>query len=324
MDEQIGKDLRYFQENPVSLTDLETFYQQKAGKLSLVKYTICNNAVTVHSELVRRHQTKERIQRYESVLKLLCQTKGLPDTTLLISVGDGLNAKEERPIFGMCKMDSDRVILLPDYESLGSRYQVLKYDGIDITRQDFSWENKIPQLIWRGSTAQHFHKMNAKTMLRNTRITLCKLSEMYPTLLDAKFTLFVQQADKFPELYRYVGTHVSFLDQTKYKYHILIDGNVSPYTKSGWKFFTHSLLFKPDSKWVQWYFGALEPNVHYVPVKEDLSDLVGKLQWAIAHDEEASQIAGQCREFALTHLTREHGLAYLYRLIECYTESVFR
>jgi hypothetical protein len=146
---------------------------------------------------------------------------------------------------------------------------------------------------------------------------------MYSSVIDAKFTLFVQQGDRFPYLYRFQGEHVSFQDQMNFKYHILVDGNVSPYTKSGWKFFTNSLLFKPASKWVQWYFGSLSPNVHYVPIKEDLSDLLDKLEWAVQNDGEAAKIASNCRDFALTHLTFADDLIYLYRAIICYYELDF-
>lgn len=323
MERQIEGDLQYFKDKEISRSRLDQFYEKKGASLSLVKYEIVNNHVFVHSDYLKIKNPSERIKRYKDILEHLCMTRSLPDTTLLISITDGLNAKEEMPIFAMCKMDSDRIILIPDYESLGARYQVLKYDDMDITKIEFPWENKRAQLIWRGSTAQYFWKFNEENMHLFSRVTLCKLSEIYPSTIDAKFTLFVQKADTIPYLYRFQGDPVSFKEQMNYKYHILIDGNVTAYTKSGWKFFTNSLIFKPDSKWVQWYFQALEPYMHYVPIREDLSDLVDKLKWALENDREAKKIAGQCREFALTHLTFSQDIDYLYELILRYQKLNF-
>lgn len=318
MEEQINRDFQYFEGKEISWKKLNEFYEVKAEPLSLVKYTISDNCVSLDSEYVDFKKYAERIKRFKDILEHLCKTKGLSDTTLLISITDGLNAKEEIPFFGMCKMDSNRIILIPDYESLGSRYQVLKYDGIDITQEEFPWENKLPQLIWRGSTAQHFLKMNEENMDSFSRVNLCKLSEKYPSKIDAKFTLFVQHADRIPAIYRFQGKTMSFKEQMNYKYHILIDGNVCPYTKSGWKFFTNSLLFKPQSKWVQWYYSSLEPYVHYIPINADLSNLMEKMNWALENDFEAKKIASQCREFAISHLTVEKDLIYLYEVIRRY------
>lgn len=323
MDHQIEHDFRYFKDKEISWSKLEEFYEEKGGDLSLIKFTILDNEVFVNRDYIKMKNPFERMKRYQDILTHLCKTTGLPNTTLLISITDGLNSKEEIPIFAMCKKDSDRIILIPDYESLGARYQVLKYDDIDITQVEFPWESKISQLIWRGSTAQYFLKMTEKNIFIFSRVALCDLSKKYPTKIDAKFTLFVQNADQIPSIFQFQGDHVSFKDQMNYKYHILIDGNVSPYTKSGWKLFTNSLLFKPNSKWTQWYYGSLKPYIHYIPVKEDLSDLMDKLDWALKNDLEAKKIANNCRKFALTHITVPEDLIYFYKVIMRYQKLHF-
>jgi Glycosyl transferase family 90 len=323
MKTQIENDFCYFKDKPISLKELEAFYEKKASQLQLVKYTIVNNEVSRECQHVDAKKLHERINRYSTMLKTLCQTKELPNTTLLISVNDGLNAKEEMPIFAMCKMDSNRIILIPDYEALGTRYQVLRKKGIDLAKTKFPWEAKISKMIWRGSTAQRYSKLKENNLHLFSRVKLCELSQLYPEIIDAKFTLFVQGGDSVPYLYNFQGEHVSFEEQMNYKYHILIDGNVCPYTKSGWKLFTNSLIFKPDSLWVQWYFNSLVPYVHYVPLHADLSDLVEKLQWALDHEAESKQIAGNTRQFAVEQFTHANHLLYLYEVIKRYQELNF-
>lgn len=322
MENQIEKDFSYFKHKRFLSSELEKFYIEKGDHLYLVKISIKNSEVNVDTQHVDAKRNKERILRYTDALKYLCATREFPDVTFLISMSDGLNAKEEFPIFAMCKMDSDRIILLPDYDALAERYQVLRKQNIDITRTEFPWESKYPKLIWRGSTAQHYLRIEKKHLPRLSRLTLCELSKKYPDLIDAKFTLFAQIKDDIPYLKKFEGKRMGFEKQMHYKYHILIDGNVSPYTKSGWKLFTNSLIFKPQSPWVQWYFGALVPYVHYVPVKGDLSDLVEKLNWAKRNDHLAKNIAKNCRKFALTHLTLSDDYLYLYCAIMRYRDLI--
>jgi hypothetical protein len=63
-----------------------------------------------------------------------------------------------------------------------------------------------------------------------------------------------------------------------------IDGTVAayrfPYLLAG-----DSLIFKQDSNFYEHFYIDLKPNVHYVPIKRDLSDLAEKLEWAIENDE---------------------------------------
>lgn len=321
MEAQIDQDFLYFKDKQISSSRLNALYEKEADHYVLIKYTIKDNKVLVDDQYVEAKGNKARIERYREALSCLCDTRGLPDVVLLISINDGLHAKEDIPIFAQCKKDSDRIILLPDYEALGTRFQVLK--GVDITKKEFPWETKLSKLIWRGSTAQHFWKIQEKHLPLLSRVKLCELGESHPEMIDAKFTIFAQNGDKFPYLKHFEGSKVSFEEQMNYKYHILIDGNVSPYSNSGWKLFANSLLFKPHSKWVQWYFGDLIPYVHYVPVESDLSDLMEKMRWALENDAEAKQIANNCRAFALAHLTLPDQLLYLYHAILRYHELQF-
>lgn len=321
MEKQIASDLSYFQGKTLSRSALQSFYERRGNYLQLVQYAIRDNQVLVDYQHVEAKGNRERIERYEEALQILCDTKGLPDVTLLISINDGLNVREGFPIFAMCKIDSEQILLVPDYEILGKRYQVLKEK--DIAEVTVPWEKKIPRLIWRGSTAQKWLKIEEKHLPLLSRLKLCELSELYPALIDAKYTIFAQGGEKIPYLRKFAGNRVSFEEQMQYKYHILIDGNTCPYSNSGWKFFTGSLLFKPLSGWIQWYYGELLPYRHYIPVEENLSDLLAKIEWAMTHDEEAKAIGERCRDFARTHLTFSDDLLYLYLAVIRYSELKF-
>ena len=49
-----------------------------------------------------------------------------------------------------------------------------------------------------------------------------------------------------------------------------------------------SLVLKQDSEYYEHFYHLLEPWVHYVPVKSDISDLDEKLQWAMDNDKKVA------------------------------------
>ncbi len=47
----------------------------------------------------------------------------------------------------------------------------------------------------------------------------------------------------------------------------------------------------------------MKPFVHYIPVKQDLSDLIDRIEWARSHDKEVQKIAKQGYIFIKNSLT---------------------
>lgn len=70
------------------------------------------------------------------------------------------------------------------------------------------------------------------------------------------------------------------------------------------------MVLKQDSPYYEHFYHSLEPWVHYVPVKRDLSDLVERIKWAKDHDEDALKIAKNAREFANDNLLPQHIICY--------------
>lgn len=59
-----------------------------------------------------------------------------------------------------------------------------------------------------------------------------------------------------------------------------------------------SLIFKPHSEYFEHFYNELQPNVHYVPVETNLTDLIEKIKWAIENDDEAARIAENGQTFS--------------------------
>jgi len=102
--------------------------------------------------------------------------------------------------------------------------------------------------------------------------------------------------------------------QSEYKYIINIDGHVSAFRLS-LELNMGSVILLVKSNWKIWYSSFLVPNVHYVPIKSDLSDLIEKIKWCQNNDEKCKEIAENARKFYNTYLTKDGILDYLQKLL---------
>ena len=66
---------------------------------------------------------------------------------------------------------------------------------------------------------------------------------------------------------------------------------------------TGRLIFLAARPWQEYFHAGLVPFTHYIPVKEDLSDLLDQLAWADENPAKARAIAAACQQFARAHLT---------------------
>ncbi len=177
-----------------------------------------------------------------------------------------------------------------------------------------AWSNKIEKLFWRGSGTDGFYAIN--NYAKNPRAKLVLLSKKNPTI-DAAFVTpgpFGKTLPPWTYAFR-LTPHVPLIDHLKYKYQLIIDGLTCTYPGTQWRLYSGCLSFKQESDNIMWFFGELQPYVHYIPVHNDMSNLVAQVDWAIQNDAEAQQIANQAKLFAATHLMPEHILLYCYKAL---------
>lgn len=117
-------------------------------------------------------------------------------------------------------------------------------------------------------------------------------------------------------------TFISHEDHCKYRYLLDVEGGPSANASTGYslrvKFlmYTGRLLFIVDRPLWSWAEMLLEPWVHYVPVKRDLSDLEEKIQWADTHPEEVSKMIENTTRIAPS---RKDAVNQVKRLIKANT-----
>eukprot|EP00928_Gymnodinium_smaydae_P090491 TRINITY_DN74281_c0_g1_i1.p1 TRINITY_DN74281_c0_g1~~TRINITY_DN74281_c0_g1_i1.p1 ORF type:complete len:268 (+),score=42.34 TRINITY_DN74281_c0_g1_i1:105-806(+) len=149
------------------------------------------------------------------------------------------------------------------------------------------------------------------------RSRLAILSRKRPDLVDAKI---VSRFAHHPQLRtaftkrNLTGPAVRAEDQLQYRYLVDLDGTTQS-NRFVWALMSGSLVIKQTSYAAIWCSGILKPWRHYVPVKGDLADLPGVLNWARTRDAEAERLAARGMAVARRHLGLEASLRYLHHLI---------
>ena len=212
----------------------------------------------------------------------------------------------------------DKKIFWKDYQT----YPCLEeFDSI-------SWEEKIPTIIWRGTSTGR-----GTTVDDNIRLFYYKYSKKDERdsdghlFMDVKFTKWNLRPRKHPNN-PYVRTilkedfdfetveHMSPIEQAKYKYCINLPGHSCAYRLS-LQLFSGSLIFSYPCDNYLWFFNWLKPWVHYIPIEKefDMDEIKKKIKWCKENDEQCKEIVKNARKFADEHLSRDGILDYLQKIL---------
>lgn len=313
--------LEYNKDNPHSY-DLTS---QALGYLMLVKYKIREGKLYVNYHSLKA----QRVKPMNVIFNHLAQALLLPDMEFFVSLHDwceidtlGVPIEKNVPIFTFSKIKNYTLpVLIPDPEMLLGYKEI---DAIlDKSEKDMPWEDKIQKAFWRGATSSGCFDLPDWRLFPRTRLVYESLK--WPSETDARFSKLIQGAShnaefmSNPEL---CGNVVSIKDSQKYKYLIDVDGNACTYSRFYWILKSQSVPFKHQASFIQWYYKALKPYEHYVPIKEDFSDLSSQVDWARLHDNEVKKIAEKSSDFAKKQLTTEDAYVYLYLCLIKY-QSLF-
>lgn len=178
------------------------------------------------------------------------------------------------------------------------------------------WTERDAAFVWRGSTTGpgliSADDMNSGDSRLIGRSRLCLALRGRPGT-DVKLCQIAQSLEPGRDLKRLraagiFGEPIDAKTWRNRKFAIDIDGNGNAWSNLFTRLLLGCCVIKIASErgYRQWYYDALHPFEHFVPVAADLSDLAEKIEWCRAHDRECSAIAAAGQEFALRRtLARE-------------------
>jgi hypothetical protein len=321
----------------------KTGYSKSKPHLPLNEW-VPNNALLRYE--YRHSEGDNNIVILNHLMKELCEKRRLPDIELFINRRDFPQIKttstepynhiydssnqplkshhylKYAPILSSSVAEGFADIVMPTFEDWArAHYQETgevfpnacrKYPVV----QQVAWMDKIEKAVFRGATTGA--GFDAKT---NQRLRAYKISKTRTDLFDFGFTKWNLRPRKYEgqkylqtiEMDDYpVSAHMSLDQQAKYKYILNLEGHVAAYRLS-YELSSGSVVLLAGSKWKIWYSDYIKPYVHYVPVAENLEDLITQIEWCTVHDEECREIAENAKAFYTKHLGKRGILDFLQK-----------
>ncbi len=322
MIDQIAEDFSGFSTEKLSSQQVtETFatIRKNYPHPWIVRYRIFNR------ELYRYFPEGEPVSivdnQMEKALKTLIQYIPFAQLDFILSYLDGIplpempegfyytgNKQLQAPILSSAKIkNTPYIVLIPDWRSISQSW-ASDIKNLQKKVGEYPWERKKALALWRGG------------LTRTSRLKLCQLASRYPEYLDAKLNSraedpFLQKRVEEEGLF---GSRVSWNQLLSCKYLPVLDNICGTSPAFQWRLLSNSVVFKQESEEIQWFYRALSPYVHYIPVRHDLDDLIEKIHWARRHDRTCKEIASHSTDFVLNNLMMEDVYLYLYLVLKQY------
>ena len=215
------------------------------------------------------------------------------------------------PILSMCSGEQYSDIAIPTWQDWANVTTKHFPKCRRIVQEYLAFEDKIyNKAVFRGSSTGFY------TTEANPRIRAALLSKERPDLLDAGITYWNERPRIHPttqevvwfeqELIDRVGLveEYSLSEQVKFAYLLNIDGHTSAFrlvTELG----TGSVVLLVESRYKLWIHHYLKPMIHYIPIKQDLSDLFERIEFCNENPDLCSKISENALKVYREHANRE-------------------
>jgi hypothetical protein len=204
---------------------------------------------------------------------------------------------------------------------------IVNYDDLDIIKGKTTWNDSKIELDFSKKKSMAVFRGGSTgcgwTAETNPRLNAVQLSKQHPDLLDAQLTTITstmkihktRRAGRVNSKEFRVGSRISFEEQSHYKYILHLDGNVGAYRLAQWMLLGSTILLQ-ESGSTLWFQYHMKPWTHYVPINDELNDLIEKIKWCQTHETECRTMAHNARTLALKVLTKESLYKELDHAIE--------
>jgi len=305
--------------------DLETWKEgitreavQAAGKVARsTKYQVINGTLYRSEECMFPFRCVG-IEHF-----LLEVAKDLPDTEFVVNVRDWPQASKHGPplpVFSFSKVPSDHWdIMYPAWafwaggpainlypRGLG-RWDLLR-ESLTSAAEDNPWENKQDKAFFRGSRTS------------GERDPLVLLSRKCPDLVDAEYTKNQGWKSDADTLGKPPAEEASLEEHCRYKVLFNYRGVAASFRLKH-LFLCRSLVVHVGDAWQEFFYPALKPWLHYVPLPTEANEeeLMGLLNFLQENPDVSRDIADAGADFITSHLRLEDVFCYWKSLLLSYT-----
>jgi hypothetical protein len=314
--------------HPLRHVDARSAFDHLNETLSWISiFRIAAGEVTVKpkpAHVQPRDILPERTERYRQFLQTVVPL--LPpgfSTTLCMAMGDAVPAAFDVPVFAFQKKAGWNVVLLPDVDFLNNDF----YDRL--SQQDrLTYREKQQIAVFAGSTTGG---LITPKIARDLSIPRLRAARYFDGSAKVDFRLPVIIQCSSPEAEAILRAQafcqkpgLSWDEQFSSRMIISMDGNGATCSRVAVALHSNSVLLKYHSDEVLYYFGGLQPWVHYVPVVND-SDIDQIVEMETRDADMFARIAENGRSFAQSFLTanalRSYTAMLLLRYEACFSDA---
>jgi hypothetical protein len=155
------------------------------------------------------------------------------------------------------------------------------------------------------------------------------LSSMYPDLLDAKLSPYIQPQEVRERMSQVLQSNWQQHPDFDYSEYMGIQGIVDV-DGGGWgsgawsaRFYqlltTGAVVLKQRSPYKEFWYDLLEEYKHYIPVECDMSNLITQIKWLIQNESRGADIAVNEVEFVRKYLNKESWMNYARSVRKAYS-----
>ena len=164
------------------------------------------------------------------------------------------------------------------------------------------FSEKKNEAVWRG----YIHKENRRSLVEKFY--------NHPQCNIGNIPLHNENPD-------WAKPFISIEEQLQYKFILSIEGH-DVATNLKWIFSSNSLCFMPTPKFETWFMeGKLIPNVHYVHLKDDYSDMLEKMDYYTTHEDEALIIIKNAQNWVARFLDEKLEKIISLKVLDAYFKS---
>jgi hypothetical protein len=239
-------------------------------------------------------------------------------TTLCVGLGDGLDGQYDVPVFCFQKRAEAASILLPDVDLLPG--DILTSPE---TTDTLSYDAKIPTAVFVGSTTGGTVTPEVARTCALPRLRAARFFTDHP-LVEFRLpgiTQFTEGADEILRGYKFCQARgLNWQQQLQHRFILSMDGNGATCSRVAIALNSNSVLLKYNSPHLLYYFGGLQPWVHYIPVAED-RNVETIIALETLYPERFKRIAENGRAFVQKYLNESAIHRYTAIVLQLYARS---
>ncbi|QUM74923.1 lipopolysaccharide A protein [Moritella sp. 24] len=182
---------------------------------------------------------------------------------------------------------------------------IMKLDSVrhfNFINDKLSFSEKSNTAVWRG-------KVHEKHQLH--RVT------MFNELYENKFC-DIGKTNKTGSISKWEKNELSIVEQLQHKFLLCVEGN-DVATNLKWAMSSNSLCMMCKPVYETWFMeGKLEAGVHYVELKDDYSNFNEKVEYYIAHPDQAQKIIDNAHQHVMQFKDEKQELLISQLVLEKY------